>query len=155
MASIIPYPIINGARQSFASVELNFSGTVFTGFKAITYKRTRTRAKLHGNNADPIGKTVGVNEYTAEAEIYLAEYNFFQAQLGPGYGDVFFTTYVTYTTNGFDTIQDTIVGCTIDEVDSNAQQGPDPLVRKIVLNPLKIYFNGVDDNATPLLSIAA
>lgn len=155
MAMPIPYPIINGARQSFASVELNMNGIVFTGFKSVTYKRTRTRSIVHGNNPDPIGKTTGVNAYSCEIEVYIAEYNFFQAQLGAGYGDIFFPIYVTYTTNGFDTIQDLIVGNTIDEVDAQASQGPDPLVRKIQTNPLKIYFNGVDDNATPLLGIAA
>lgn len=155
MPALIPYPIVNGARASFASVELNMNGQIFVGFKSITYKRHRSRVKVYGNNPDPIGKTTGFNEYTAEAEVYLAEYNYFQVTMGPGYGDVFFNVFVTYTTNGFDTIQDTLISCTMDEVDSNAAQSPDPLVRKIAFNPNKILFNGIDDNATPLLSIAS
>jgi hypothetical protein len=155
MPALIPYPIVNGARASFSSVELNMNGLIFVGFKGVAYKRTRTRQKVYGNNPDPIGKTQGFNEYTGEAEVYIAEFNYFMVNTGVGWGDVFFNVYVTYTTNGFDTIQDTLISCTIDEVDANATQSPDPLVRKVVFNPNKILFNGIDDNATPLLSIAA
>ena len=47
--------------------------------------------------------------------------------IGEGYGDVFFQVLVTYSENGFDTIQDTINGCTIDGLEVSQSQGSDPV----------------------------
>lgn len=149
----IQYPYINGSLFSFPSIELKMNGLIFRGFKSINYKRTRDRAKVYGNASDPLGKTTGKNDYTADAEIYLAEWNAFQVNLGgDGYGDVFFPIYVTYIQNGFDVIQDTLIGCTMDESDASNSEGTDPLVRKVTLNPLKIFFNDYEDLANPLTS---
>ena len=155
MATPIQYPLINGARHSFASIELKLGANIFIGFKSINYSRKRTRSLVRGNSPDPMGKTIGDNEYTADCELYIAEWNLLQSQIasGNGYGDVFFQVLVTYSANGFDTIQDTLNGCTIDSTDASNGQGPDPLVRKFDLNPLKILFNGVDDLAVPLVGV--
>jgi len=149
----ISYPLINGVRHSFASIELKCNGQIFIGFKSINYSRTRNRGLVRGNHPDPLGKTRGENEYSADAEFYLAEWNLFQAQLGDGYGDVFFQVLSTYSENGFDTIQDVINGCTVDSLEASQSQGPDPLVRKMDLKPLKVLFNGVDDLLTPLVGV--
>lgn len=155
MATPIEYPLVNGVRHSFASIELKLNGQIFVGFKSINYNRTRTRSKPRGNHPDPLGKTRGENEYTADCEVYLAEWNLFQELLGDGYGDVIFEVQVTYTENGFDSIQDRIIGCTVDSTDASNGQGPDASVRKFDLNPIKIKFNGVDDLATPLVGVTA
>lgn len=105
---------------------------------------------VYGNSPDPIGKTRGTNEYSADVEIYLAEWNAFQDSIGPGYGDVPFQVLVTYGNEGFDTIQDVIRGCTIDGLEVSQSQGSDALVRKFDMSPLKILFNGLDDLAVPL-----
>lgn len=152
----LAYPLINGVRHSFASIELKLAGQLFVGFKSINYSRKRTRAMARGNSPDPIGKTKGDNEYTGDCEMYLAEWNLFQSILqkqtgiATGYGDVFFQVLVTYSENGFDTIQDVLNGCTADSTEASQSQGPDALVRKVELNPLKILFNGIDDLLTPL-----
>lgn len=148
MTTPIQYPLINGVRHSFSSIELKLNGQIFVGFKSINYSRKRTRSYVRGNSPDPLAKTRGENEYTADCEIYLAEWNLFQSQVAnglDGYGDVLFTVAVTYTENGFDTIQDTIIGCTIDSTDASQGQGPDALTRKIELMPIKILFNGLED----------
>lgn len=156
----IQYPYVNGSLFSWSSIELNMNGIIFRGFKSINYERARDRPKVWGNSPDPIGKVVGRNDYTCDAEIYLAEWNAFQASLaipgsqpaGGGYGDKFFNVFVTYAQNGFDVIQDVIIGCTLDKLTVSQSEGTDPLVRKIELNPIKIYFQGVDDLAIPLTS---
>lgn len=154
MPSPILYPLVNGVRHSFASIEVKLGSQIFVGFKSINYSRKRTRSEVRGNSPDPLGKTRGDNMYSADAELYLAEWNLFMFQtLGSqtsGYGDVLFTVIVTYTENGFDTIVDTINGCTIDTTEASQSQGPDTLLRKFELSPLKILFNGIDDLATPL-----
>jgi hypothetical protein len=64
---------------------------------------------------------------------------------------VAFTVLVTYGENGFDTIVDELLGCTMDTTEASNSQGPDPLVRKVELNPLKIRFNQIDDLEFPLV----
>lgn len=148
----IPYPYINGSLFSFPSIELKIRGIIFRGFKSINYSRKRDRPKVYGNSPDPLGKVVGKNDYTADAEVYLAEFNAFLASIGSGYGDEFFPIYVSYVQNGFETIQDQLIGCTLDETEAAQSDGTDPLVRKLTLNPLKILFNGYEDLAFPLTS---
>jgi hypothetical protein len=162
MAIPLQYPLINGVKHDFASIELNINGQIFIGFKAINYSRERTRTKVRGNSPDPIAKTTGTNEYNAEVELYLAEWNYLQkailipaaqqAGLGSGYGDLMFNITVSYSDPGFDPIQDIILACSIDSTDASQSQGPDPLIRKLKLEPLKILFNGIDDLANPLIS---
>lgn len=147
----IQYPLINGVRHSGSSVELKLNGQVYVGFKSINYARKRNRTMVKGPHPDPIGKTQGSNEYTGDCELYLAEYNRLITDMGNGYGDVQFIVTVTYSLNGFDTIVDTLTGCSIDSTDSsNSTDSSDPTVRKFDLNPVKIKFNGLDDVATPL-----
>lgn len=174
MPSPIAYPLTNGVRHSFASIEAVFAQTVapsgvgggtgaamalnFRGFKAINYSRTRSRVEARGTHPDPLGKTRGTNAYKADCEILLAEFNLLQAQLQQiqaGYGDVFFNFIVTYSENGFDTITDTILGCTMDLTDASNTESADPTMRKIDLAPLKILFNGIDDLANPLQPVPA
>lgn len=170
-ASPLLYPLVNGFKHSFASIEANFAGFIILGFKSITYSRTRNRAMVYGTNSDPLGKTRAFNEYQAECEMYLAEFNYLMAQLqaaaqngtatspavpgagaSNGYGDVSFIVKVTYSENGSDLIQDVLLGCTLDTTDVSNSQSPDALVRKFKLNPIKIQFNGTDDSAQPLVA---
>ena len=151
MATPIQYPLINGARHSFASIVLKLDGQEFSGFKSITYARHRERTMVNGANPDPLGKTRGKNTYECEIEIYFAEFRAFVLEhFGPGYGDRFFTIEVSYAESGFPTTTDRIVGCTIDDSEGGGTEGTDALTRKFKCNPIKIYFAGVDDNRTPL-----
>lgn len=155
--SPINYPLLNGVRHSFASVEFKFNGLIFIGIGSMNYSRTRSRTLVRGNHPDPLGKTIGENEYAADVELYVAEWNQFQASLGnagKGYGDAFFTATAVYSANGFDMITDTILGCTMDVTEAALAKGTDGLSRKIQLNPLKILFNGLDDLAVPLAAPA-
>lgn len=161
MSTPIAYPLINGVRHSFASTELKIvipgsSGIIVRGYTAFNYKRDRKRETVMGAHVDPLGKTIGENEYSADLELYLAEANYVVEQLtnslggADGYGDVPFDILMTYLATGFDPIVDTIRGCTWDSNDANPAKGPAPLVRKVNLNPTKIIFNGSDDTGTPL-----
>lgn len=69
-----------------------------------------------------------------------------------GYGDQLFSIHVTYTENGFTTITDILLGCTVDSTEASQSQSADALVRKIDLGPLKILYNGIDDLLTPLIA---
>jgi hypothetical protein len=155
----IPYPLLNGVRHDWSSIECRFGqpvNQVFLAIKALNYKRTRTRGEVRGNHPDPLAKTRGTNAYTADIELPLSEAQLLMALLNNsanGYGDVFFQLVVSYTENAFTTITDTLIGCTLDEYDASQAQGPEPLMRKFQLNPLKITFAGVDDLAVPLQGV--
>ena len=148
----ILYPLINGVRHDFSSIEMIFGLRRVIGCKAVNYKRERKREYVYGTSPDPLGKTRGVNEYSADVELYLSEWALVQEI--PGYGDIPFLVVVTYSSNGVDTIVDTLEGCTIDSTDAANGQGPAALTRKIDLNPTKIRFNGRDDMLVPLLGLA-
>lgn len=148
--SPLQFPLINGAGFSYSSIELKINGLIFRGFKSINYELSRERGKVYGNSPDPLFKTVGKADYTCDAEIYVAEWYAFLAQLGAGFGDVFFPILVSYAQAGFDTVQDSILGCTIDKISASQSEGTDPLVRKVEFNPLKILLNGQDSLAIPL-----
>lgn len=156
MADPLVYPLIRGFRHGFASITLVFAldgGKKIQMFcKAINYGRTRTRGIVRGNHPDPIAKTRGENEYKASVEIALAEYRLLVAEIGDGYGDKVFDTLITYGETGFETVTDEIIGCTIDDDDASNSQGPDPLMRKLDLAPLKIRMAGNDDLEVPMIS---
>ncbi len=151
----IEVPLVNGVVYSFAHIELEIGGLSLTGgFKAIKYSRDRKREKVMSNSPDPVGQTLGENEYTASAVVYLAWWNAIkqtiQATLGAGYGDAAFTILVSYNAEGFDTIQDNLIGCHFDSTKADQSAGISALEREIDFNPLKILFGGDDDLAFPL-----
>jgi hypothetical protein len=165
MTTPISYPLVDGFRKSFVSIEAVFTAKSaqggpamslnFRGFKNIEMSRTRTRVEARGNHPDPLGKTRGTNAYKAAVEILIEEFNQLQAELAginSAYGDVLFTFTRTYTENGSDTITDTAIGCSFDTTESTDAEGAEPSMRKIELNPLKILFNGIDDT-TPLAPV--
>jgi hypothetical protein len=146
----IQYPLINGNRHSFSSIEAKIAGQKFTGFKSINYSRERDRAYVWGTNADPIGKTRGKNTPSGDCELYLAEFEVFCKILGGGFGDKPFNVKVAYRESGFVVIQDVLLGCTLDSTEASNGDSTDASVRKFKLNPLKILWNGRDDNARRL-----
>jgi len=161
MALPLQFPLINGFRYAWASVEIKLAGQVFYAVEA-NYSRKRQRQMVYVNHPDPVGKTIGKNEYVADITFLLSEFNSFEAALvllsaasgtaaiGSGYGNVFFDVLVTYNENGSDTILDTIRGCTLDGVERTMQEGPDAIKIKCEMSPLKIIFNNQDDLAFPL-----
>lgn len=148
----IQYPLINGSVCSYSSIEWKLDGLIFRGFKSVNFSRKRDRPLVYGNSPDPLAKVVGKNSYTCDGELYLAEFSNFLTLLGAGYGDVFFTSYITFQQTGFPTTQVQVIGNTLDEVTASFSEGTDALSMKFSLNPLKILWNGVDDLAVPLTS---
>lgn len=152
MPTPIRYPDTTGFRAGWQSLILKVDGQEFLGYVACSGERTRERVLVYGTNADPIGKTRGKNTYKASVGVYLAEFNSFMIQhFGAGWGDQQFTFEVTITENGYDTQTVRCMGCTVDVAKFDWSEGADPLkVEGIELNPVKIIWNGIDDNANPL-----
>ena len=159
MAQIVPIqvPITNGVVRSFGHAKLQIAGLEMTGgFKSVKRSRKREREFPMSNSPDPIGKTLGENKYQCSCVFY---YDWFmnllltvQNNLGPGYGDVSFTIYVSYVGVNLVTYTDQILNCTFDSTDADDVAGIGALTREIEFNPTKILFNGIDDLADPLVA---
>ncbi len=151
MTTPISYPLVNGQRHSFASIELKIDGQVYIGFKSLNYTWTLEPTAIYGNHPDPIGETVGQAKYEGDMELWLAEWNQLQKQLGPsGFALRKFDIVVTYSENGFDTLQDELLGCRIKSVEASQSSGPDGLSRKCSLYIGKILIDSDDQLAIPL-----
>jgi hypothetical protein len=153
----IQVPLTNGVVRSFGHVRLSIAGLDFTGgFKSIKRSRVRKREKVMSNSPDPVGKTLGENEYECSAVVYYdwwANLLFtVQQNLGPGYGDQPFTIYISYVGVNLNPYTDQVLNCTFDTTQADDQQGIPALTREVDFNPTKILFNGVDDLADPLIA---
>jgi hypothetical protein len=172
MSTPIAYPLLNGVRQSFVSTEIRFAAAAIgttqagqtlslnlRGYKSCNYGRTRDRTIMYGNHPDPIGKTRGKNAYKCEVEWAIAEFLAIQNALialtggTSGYGDVLFSMQITHSENGFDTIVDTVSGCTLDMDEMSLTEGTEATYQKMDLHPLKVLRNGFDDVQFPLTPI--
>lgn len=152
----IQVPNTTGVIRSFGHIRLNIAGLNFNGgFKSIKYGRTRKRDNVMSNSPDPVGKTLGENEYKCSVVFLFDWYmNFIQQvnnNLGPGYGDQPMTIFVNRVGAGLTQYQDTILGCTIDSTDVSDESGTKELTREVEMGPLKILFGGLEDLQTPLV----
>lgn len=157
MPDPIQVPLTNGAVRSFGHVRLKVAGLEFTGgFKSIKRSRKRKREMVRSNHPDPVGKTLGENEYECSAEVYYDWWanllQTVQENLGEGYGDQPFEIYISYVGTNLTTYTDQVLNCTFDSTEADDKQGTGALTRTIDFNPTKILFNGIDDCEDPLVA---
>lgn len=149
----IQYPLINGTRHEWSSVELKIKNQVFVGVKAFDYSDKLEPTKVYGTHAQPIGRTRGVYSAEGSIELWLAEYNELMKLLGPGFKEVSFDTVASYSESAFDTITDEILGCRIKGLAASQAQGADALSRKLDLDIMLIRWNGLESIAKPLAGV--
>lgn len=150
MTSPLAYPLINGLRHDWSSVEAKLNGQIFVGIRSINYSISIDAAYVRGTSPDPFAQTRGTNDYTCDCEVYLAEWNQFISQLGDGWSDQFFNIQVSYAEESLDQITDLISGCRLVGVEVSQSQSADPLMRKLTFKPLKIYYQGFENLTDPL-----
>lgn len=151
----IPYPFVNGVRQSFCSMELKTLGIPFMGIASANYSWEVKREEVHGTHPDPLGVTRGQASYTFEAEFYLAEYNLLIATIGNGFAETPMTATATYSETGLDTICDTIQIVGLDKGDGSQSNDSKAITRKVTFHAIKIWPNGFDLWNNPLKGFAA
>lgn len=154
------YPLVNGVRHSFASVQIQIGPVAETGqtwitakgFTAVNFKRTRERGELRGPHPDPEGKTQGSNKYELKITFGLAEVHYlFETVLGgQGYGDLLFPVQVQFFERQFDLVKYDFSGCSIDTDGGDNAQGVDATVQEIDFKPLLMVKNGHQNVANPL-----
>ncbi len=143
---MILYPLINGVRFDFSSVELNFDGTRFSGVKEISYKDGLEPGEVRGNRAQLIGRTRGT--YSAEGSLTLFKSEFQQlisqiAIKGVGWAEASFDAVIIYSEASSPLIKDVLLGCRLKTAEDSGGEGGEPLVTKCDLHILAIKRNGV------------
>lgn len=147
----IPYPLINGVRHSYSSVETRVNGIIILGCTEVNYTPTLDPAVVRAAGALPIGLTLGNMEYEGDITLLLQEFNNLIVQLGDGFMTVPFDIIVNYdpglggvtTGQGLEVITDTLQGCRITKVEASQSSGStDAIVRKCTLKPTAVLLNG-------------
>lgn len=145
----IQYPAVNGTRFDFSSIEFTVAGVLFNGVAEINYDDSLKPGEVRGTHAQMIGRTRGKYEAKGDISFFKSEHQQLITLLstsGLGYMETAFDILVTYSENGFDTIQDKLVGCRLTSGADSNKEGGDPTVVKCELSVMYILRNG----ATPL-----
>jgi len=152
MASI-PYPLIQGVRHEWSSVEVKASDTVFLGVKGVSWNDSLKPTKIWGTHPMPIGRTRGQYDANGSLEMYLAEANALVAKLGAGYKEKVFDVVVNFAEDGLDPIKHELIGCRIVTEDDSFTNGSDALSVKFDLDIMKILRNGLESVTKPLAGV--
>ena len=141
-----PYPLINGKRHSWASVEIKLADDIILGVTELNYKDSLDPSIVRGAGPRPIAFTLGMAEFDGDLTILLEEFNTLVTKLGPGWKAVSFDIIVTYdeSGSGLSTIVDTLKGVRLTTTENGASSSSaDATVRKMSLKCLDILWNGV------------
>ncbi len=142
------FPIINGKRYSWASVESKHDGINYTGIKSISYKQSLKSEKVLGHGIYPIGRTAGEYEAEAEVEWLIQDLMVLRKALAAkapnaSYAFQEFETLVQYD-NGVDPVHTVkLVRCRFEDEDANPAQGGDATTEKIKLSVMWIEKDGL------------
>lgn len=152
----VAYPLINGVRHSWSSIEIRLAGGIVIGVTEINYTSTLDPGVVRGAGALPIAHTLGNAEYEGDFTILLEEFNSLMTLLGEGAMTVAFDIVVSYdatignvVSGGLSVITDTIKGCRITKIEAgNSGGSTDASVRKCTIKPLQMLYNGVSQMPT-------
>jgi hypothetical protein len=141
-----PYPLVNGFRHAWSSIEIRAAGNIIKGVTEINYAPSLEPGIVYAAGAEPIGRTLGQSKYEGDMSILLEEFNDLVTALGDNWMTVSFDVIVSHDASGsgLSVIQDTLRGCRITEVENGSSAtSTDATVRKCTLSIMRILMNGV------------
>ncbi len=142
----ISYPMINGNRFDFSSVQFTIAGVTFNGVADVNYKHALKPGELRGTRSKMIGRTRGKYEASGDITLFKSEFQQLVTLLGSqglGYMETSFDIIVTYNELGNVPVTDTLVGCRITDDSDSGKEGGDPTQVKLELNIMYMLRNGV------------
>lgn len=144
----IQYPLINGIRYDFSSVEIAVGARLFNGVKSLKYSQTLKPGKVRGNRAQVIGRTRGILDADGGLELYRLEFQDLiavLAQLRPGVGfmEAVFDITATYSEAGQPVTQDVLQGCRITKHDHDGKEGEEASTVNMDLDIMLVLPGGV------------
>lgn len=143
------FPLINGHRFSWSSIEINVNGTLIRAIKEISYSNNLEPGEMRGTHAQKGGRTRGELKPEASMTIYLEEYNELIKALGQGFLERQFDIVVSYSEKNAATVTDKIIGARIKKPEKSFSSGTDALAVKCDLDIMFVIENGLSpiDNA--------
>lgn len=140
----LSYPLVNGNRFDFTSIEILIEGIPFRGVKSINYEDGTDGAKQYGTSARPLGRTRGKYDPSGSLEIFKEEANAIRLLLGNGWGEVSLTIVVAYAELAVSVpTVDKLFGCRVRKAADAHSQGAEGLTEKWDLDIMDITRNGV------------
>jgi hypothetical protein len=146
----LAFPLVNGVRMEWSSVEIKLGGDIFLGVASIDYTEKLDPTMVYGTHPQPIGRTRG--QYLAEGkiELYKSEALQLREKLGAGYLETPFDVVVQYAEPGQDVVTDELIGARLKGLESSHSSGTDPLKESSDLSIMFIRRNGVQGLLNPL-----
>jgi hypothetical protein len=148
MSADSSFPLINGTRYGYASIETAVAGDLTTGFKSINYK-TRTEAGMtRGTGFFQSGRAEGQNSADGSWEMYKRDWQALVEKLAPpgsgkGWSRVSFLVTVSYAEDGEGVVTDTLYAVRMMSAEDSHSEGPDALVVRCDLSIMRIAYNGI------------
>lgn len=141
------FPLINGNRYDYTSIEIMVEGIPYRGIKSIDYEDSLDSAKQYGTSARPLGRTRGKYDASGSLEIFLEDAVVLRTILAAvgngGMGAANFTIVVAYAEIGSPIVVVKMLGCRVKKVAASHAQGNDGITEKWDLDVMDITRNGV------------
>ncbi len=146
------YPLVNGFRHSWASVEAKIQNIPFRGIQEVNYTTKQEGEKLWGPHPEALGETLGELDHEGSIVLPTREFYHLLGMLGPGFMKVRFPIVVSYAEeeDGGEVITDELLFCRLRNLDASNARGAGALMRKVDLSIMKIKWNGVEAFDPPL-----
>lgn len=158
-APSLAYPLINGNRVSWSSVEIKVIGQRYIGVKNVSYGLELKPGDVVGTHIERIARTDGEQKTSGGMEMYKEEADVLIAALAAiglpqlkGYMQVEFDVIINFRVQSILPISNVVMqNCRITKVDDSHSQGIDALTTKFDLDPMRILRNGLLPIGVPLI----
>lgn len=137
------YPLINGLRFDYSSVEIAVGSATIVGVSELSYSSKLEPGKVRGTSAQVNGRTRGQYEAEGSMTLFKQEADELLALLGPGFMEVAFPVTVHYAESGQPLITDRLIGARIKSMENSHKEGSDALTVKFDLDLIAIVHNGL------------
>lgn len=144
----LSYPLINGTRYDFSSVEIITPLGIISAVKELSYTDSLEPGEVRGTRAQVIGRTRG--KYSAEGSItiYKSEFDNLILALSPvasviGFMEVAFNIVVNFSETFERTRTNILLGARIKKTETQGSEGEEPIAVKCDLGLLGIDYTGL------------
>ncbi len=125
------------------------------GIEEVNYTPSIEREKMYGASRNPVDRTEGTADY--EASITMLQYWWFYIrdvlkELGVGMFNAEFNIHYTLFKGGNVPLHtDLLYRCAIKSPEHAFKRGPENLMVPVELDPMNIYYDGVDGFGNPII----
>lgn len=145
------YPLINGLKWDYSSLEIDVAGDIYVGIKEIAWTETLEPGIVRGTSAQKLARTRGEHDAEGSMVMYYEDALELLNALGDGYGEVSFDISVTYSGEGVPTKKAALLGCRITSKEITNSQGTDPSEMSFDLDIIQIEEDGLRMVANALI----